>query len=412
MNKHRGKFIAGFIALLLLSAVAWRAMSKKEALAQAETKLPDVKIEPISIQTAMAQKKLLIRAVSATGVAEAFRRVQISARLSAEILALNAIEGKFFRKGETLIRFNETEYQIAFQEAQDEQLKAQSEYATQRGDFQKLEGASQPNLEKHRLAKAALEEAKIAFKEKRITEAQLRTAKENCDFAEILSGQKLDAILRTRSGLARSQTALDRAELNLQNTAILAPFDGFASGIKVSQGQVVSSGQACLEFVDISRVKLEVGVLEKETPFIQVGNRCKVRFNAFPSDHFEGRVTAMSPVISTETKTAKAVIDLPNQSGKIKPGMYASADIEAEFMKDRLVVPKSAVVERDGRKVVFVREKMTHGGNDLAKWHYVQIGAENGIEVEILDGIKTGDEVVIDNNFTLSHDMPIVVKAK
>jgi len=69
-------------------------------------------------------------------------------------------------------------------------------------------------------------------------------------------------------------------------------------------------------------------------------------------------------------------------------------------------VPKQAIVERDGRKIVFVAQKEPDG-KELAKWHYVQTGEENDKEVEIVEGLEEGQEVIIENNFTLSHDMPI-----
>lgn len=394
------------VVLLLVAGVAYKIVSKKdEALAKEERNLPEIRIEPIRVQTATVRRKTLIQSVSATGLAEAARRVQISSRAPAELMRLNAKEGGFYRRGDTLMTFNDKEFRIAFQEAKEEYLKSQSDYATQRSDYAKLAPSEQmkTTLENR---KRELKEAEQAFRQGKIPEIEFERIKEEVEFAEILSGEKLDEVLRTRSGFSRAKTQLLRAELNLQNTVALAPFDGFVSGIKVSQGQFVATGQLCMEFVDLSRILVEVGILEKETPYIKVGNRAKVKLSAFPKDTLYGDVTAISPTISTETKTAKAIIDLPNPQYKVKPGMYASVGIDAAQFPNRLLAPKKAIVERDGRKIVFVAQKEP-SGKELAKWHYVQTGEENEMEVEVLEGLEEGDEAIIENNFTLSHDMPI-----
>lgn len=394
------------IGVLLVLGIAYKIVSKKdEAIAKEERNLPEIRIEPIRVQTATVQRKTLIQTVSATGIAEAARRVQISSRVSAELVRLNVKEGGFYRRGDTLMMFNDKEFRIALQEAKEEYLKTQSDYATQRSDYAKLAPSEQMKtaLENR---KRELKEAEQAFRQGKISEIEFERIKEEVEFAEILSGEKLDDVLRTRSGFSRAKTQLMRAELNLQNTVVLAPFDGFVSGIKVSQGQFVATGQLCMEFVDLSRILVEVGILEKETPYIKVGTRARVKFSAFAKDTLYGNVTAISPTISTETKTAKAIIELPNPQYKIKPGMYASVWIEGAQFSNRLIVLKKAIVERDGRKIVFVAQKEP-SGRELAKWHYVQTGEENEIEVEILEGLEEGDEAIIENNFTLSHDMPI-----
>ncbi|MDW8466081.1 MAG: efflux RND transporter periplasmic adaptor subunit [Chloroherpetonaceae bacterium] len=401
------RFSVAAAILFLISLVVFRATSKTNLPEQSsEQNLPEVRVEPIRVKTIVAKRKTLVQSISTTGIAEANRRVQISARISAELVRLSAKEGEFCRAGETLLQFNDKEFRIALQEAKEEYLKTQSEYVTQRLDYAKLSPSAQ-NIERLQRLRKELEEAERALKAGKGDAKEVERLKEEVEFAEILAGEKLDEVLRTRTGFAHAKNQLQRAELNLQNTIIRAPFDGFVSGIKVAEGQFVTAGQVCMEFVNLSRIRVEVGILEKEVPLIKVQNRARVVFNAFPKDTLIGRVTAVSPVVSTETKTAKAMIELPNPRYRIKPGMYTTVWIEVAFFQNCLVVPKRAIVERDGRKVVFVAQKEPDG-RELAKWHYVETGAENENEVEILEGLEEGDEIIVENNFTLSHDMPIV----
>ncbi len=394
------------VVLALLAFIAFRAASKHNASAQAaEQKLPDVRIDPIAVQTVVAQPKQLVQTVSSTGIAEAVRRVQISARISAELLELRAQEGKFFQKGELLFRLNEREYAIALREAKDELIKAQSEYALLKSEYNAVAARVENKDAAKQLldAKARYESATARYANKEISADDLKAAKEAFELALVFSGNQQDAILRNRTGLTKAENMLERAQLNLEHTRLTAPFAGYAANIKVSEGQVLSVGQPCMEFVDISRIRVETGILEKELPLIRVGNRARLSFNAFPNERIVGEVVSLSPVISTETKTAKAIIEVANPTGKLKPGMYATVETDAQVYQNRLTVPRSAVLERDRRKVVFVKE-----GN-LAKWHYVQTGIENQNEIEITDGINAGDEVIIENNFSLSHDMPVTV---
>jgi membrane fusion protein, multidrug efflux system len=411
MKQHRGKLAFGAGVLILLAVIWLRAVTGTDKSAETKTEqpMPDIKVQPVSVSTVRAVKKTLVKTITATGVAEAIRRVQISARLTAEILDVPAREGAYFRQGQTLLRFNAREYKIALKEAQDDFLKAQSEYAIMKSDYRVATGDfKNENTPTDKLTKLAEEfrRAEERYAKKEIPEKEYLTAKENLEFAELLAGGKQQDILRNRSGLTRAEAALERAKMNVENSVIGAPFNGYPAMIKVSQGQVAVSGQNCMEFVDISRVKIEVGVLERELPRLAVGNACTVTLNAFAGEVFNGKIVTLSPVIALDTKTAKVIIELSNPNGKIKPGMFATVDMDAMFFKDRLVVPRRSVVERDGRSVVFVRE-----GN-LAKWNYVKLGESNMTEVEILDGIQPGNEVIVENNFTLSHDMPVSVTNK
>ncbi len=251
MKQNWLKIALSSIGVLLVLGIAYKIVSKSdEATAKEERNLPEIRIEPIRVQTATVRRKTLIQSVSATGVAEAVRRVQISARVSAELVRVNCAEGRFYRRGDTLMTFSDKEFRIALQEAKEDYLKTQSDYATQRSDYAKLAPSEQMKtmLESRR---RELKEAEQAFRQGKLSEIEFERIKEEVEFAEILSGEKLDDVLRARSGFSRAKTQLMRAELNLQNTVVLAPFDGFVSGIKVSQGQFVTTGQLCMEFVDL-----------------------------------------------------------------------------------------------------------------------------------------------------------------
>jgi RND family efflux transporter MFP subunit len=143
--------------------------------------------------------------------------------------------------------------------------------------------------------------------------------------------------------------------------------------------------------------------LESEIGRIKAGREADLRFAAYPGRVFRGKVRAVSPVVDPETKTCGAHIVLDNPSGEIKPGMHAEIEIAAEVFRDRLLVPQEAVLVRGGRKLVFVV------GDSLAKWRYIEPGLENERFVEVLEGVKEGDEIITDGHLTLAHDAEVKI---
>jgi multidrug efflux pump subunit AcrA (membrane-fusion protein) len=112
--------------------------------------------------------------------------------------------------------------------------------------------------------------------------------------------------------------------------------------------------------------------------------------------------------VETSTRTARVLVTIPNTRGRILPGMYARVSLDARRFPDRVVVPRSAILERDRRTMLFVYEGDDRGGQ--AKWRYVTTGLMNDSLVEILPDpnpdrtVKPGEIVLTDGHSTLIHD--------
>ena len=123
-------------------------------------------------------------------------------------------------------------------------------------------------------------------------------------------------------------------------------------------------------------------------------------------------VETINPVVEQGTRTARVTVRVPNPNGRILPGMYARVSIEAREFPDRLMVPRSAILERDRRNMLFVFE--ANGQNGLAKWRYVTTGLMNDSLVEIVDNPETdtvqpGEIVLTDGHYTLIHDAVVTL---
>lgn len=194
--------------------------------------------------------------------------------------------------------------------------------------------------------------------------------------------------------LARAQNTqsvarLDELKINLANTVVVSPVNGFVARRAVDPGAFVGQNAAIVDVVDISRVRLVANIVEKDLKQIQAGDMTRVEVDAFPGEMFSGRIARLAPVLDPATRTAPIEVEIANPGYKLKPGMYARVTVTTDERKDALVVPTNAVVDYTGRRGVFVAS-----GDSTVSFRPVRIGIEESEQIEILDGVADGDRVV------------------
>ena len=216
-------------------------------------------------------------------------------------------------------------------------------------------------------------------------------------------------IALTRSGLQSARVRLERAKLDRERASVNAPFDGMVDRVDIATGERVAAGESITRVVNLSELRIEASVLEHDLPLIKEGGQAIVTSAATPDRHVIGRVTAVLPVIDTITRSGRAYVRVPG-GGILRPGMYADVRVEAQRLTHRRLVPSRAIIERDGRPLVFVVK------DGRAKWVYVAPGRSNGVETEILPDsttgvipVQAGDQVIVEGHLTLTHDAPVKV---
>ena len=222
-----------------------------------------------------------------------------------------------------------------------------------------------------------------------------------------------------RAGMPAAKARLDKAKLDRQRADITAPFDGTIDQVKVSAGERVTANQEVAVVVDMTNLRIEAAVLEHDLPFIRVNGEATVTTAAAPGTPLRGRVNTILPLVDSTTRAGRALISVRNTVSPggggplLRPGMYADVRLEATRLSNRTVVPSRAVIQRDGRDLVFVVR------NDRAQWTYIQAGRSNGLETEVLPDsvsgiipIAKGDIVLIDGHVTLTHDAPVRLIAR
>jgi RND family efflux transporter MFP subunit len=221
-----------------------------------------------------------------------------------------------------------------------------------------------------------------------------------------VSGERLRNA-EIRSGVESARVRLEKARLDQERSVIAAPFDGVLDDLRVAPGERLTAGQEIAKVVDLENLRIDAAVLEHDLPLLRVGGEALVTTAASPGRPVTGRIAAILPLVDTITRAAVVLIRVRG-NGVLRPGMYADVRLEATRLTGRIVVPASAVIERDGRPLVFVVR------DGRAQWVYVTPGRGNGRETEVVADsstgeipVKPGDMVLVEGHLTLTHDAPV-----
>lgn len=312
----------------------------------------------IAVEGAEAVREDLVLSVTASGQAEAWRRTRLTAEVAGRVAAVPVRESDRVGAGAVVVALDPVDYELALQEAEARKARVEADYRE-----------------------------RILFDESLAPD--VRTER--------------DRAARIRSGLDEAELALRKARLDLERTRVRTPFAGRVASLSVVEGQLVRQGEELMTLVDVDPVRVQVQVLEGELAHLSPGARARVRFSAFSDREFTGTVETINPLVDDQTRTARVTILVPNPDGRVLPGMYARVEVEAQRVPDRILVPRSAILERDRRTMLFVHE------DGRAKWRYVTTGLENEHFVEIrehpdTDMVQPGEVVLTAGHFTLTHD--------
>lgn len=321
---------------------------------------------PVPVTGAAAVRDTLRISVTAKGRAEAIRLADLKARKSGIVSRVTVRENQSVRAGELLVQIDTTEYALALAAQAAALRRAQAEYQVR------------------------------VLGDEEIADARVRAAR--------------DSLARAFTGLDQAEVDYRRAVRDLAETAVRAPFAGRIADVKLVAGQYAGEGEEAVTVIDMNPMKVSVQVLGTEVVYLDEGHAARVEFTAFPGRPFTGKIETINPIVDPETNTSRVTVHVSNADGRIFPGMYAEAALEAQKFPDRLLVPRTAILEAtDGRPYLFVVDE------GRASWHYVHPGMENDRQVELLgigpstDWVRPGETVLVDGHHYLTHDAAVRV---
>jgi cobalt-zinc-cadmium efflux system membrane fusion protein len=255
-------------------------------------------------------------------------------------------------------------------------------------------------------SKSRLEVCQAHFeRETRLWEKKVTSEKEMLDVrATYLQAQtEFEAAEGKLHLLGLSDEDIEKLKPQTHATAtfpILSPFNGTVVEKHIALGEMTEPATRLFTIADLTVLWIILDIYEKDLPKIQLGQPVGVAVRAYPKEQFRGKITYISDVVDERTRTLKVRVDVDNAEKKLKPGMFATAEISTQEAKERLVVPHSAIESHEGKQLVFVAL-----GDYAFKMKEIKVGGQFDDYVEVLEGLKEGEGVVSKGAFYLKSEL-------
>lgn len=356
-KKYRGD-LRVFLSVFSICLVFVACTPNEEERSKPDTS--NIEIRP-DVIFATSDDQPLFRYLESQGSVEPARDLTIQPRISGFIQSHRILEGRRVSKGDTLLTFTSDEWRLRLVEAQNTFEETQ----------QKV------NIER-----------------------QLRSR----DARGGVLSESEERNLEQQFGFQQAKLAVERAELEYSYTSVIAPFSGeLHTKLNLSTGAYINAGTQLGQLLDHSMVRVRLDVLESELNGLQAGMDVEV---STPTGYITtGKVSTISPLIDRDRKTGQIIVEVNNNDRMLKTGMTVNGRILIESHQGKLRAPRSVLLERDGRQLVF---KLN---GEMVEWVYVEpqiITPEYVILNE--ESLEPGDLLAVDRHFALSHQQKVTVR--
>jgi membrane fusion protein (multidrug efflux system) len=355
LKLNRTRVAAGLaVGAVLIGLVAWRHMGREDEGAP----------PPSAVETTTAAEREVQVKVSALGSLDADQSIVVSPEIDGIVTSIDFTDGQRLNKGDTIISIDSGSLKARL-------MQTQARVKLTRANFDRAERLRKQGSGTER----ALDEA-------------------------------LNDMRSAEADLAAAQADLDKANIR-------APFTGIVGLRKVSLGQYLKAGDPIATLADVDHLRIDFRVSEVFLTQIGKDQEVSVELDALPGETFKGVVTAIDPVIDVAGRAISVRAVLPNESGKLRPGLFGRVNI-VTLVRKSVVLPESTLVpQQAGGKAVFVvlgdGEKERH-----VELRPVEIGERLKGEVEILSGVRAGETVVTAGQLKIRHGdavAPVVASA-
>lgn len=310
---------------------------------------------PVAVAVAPVERGDIARSVSVSGVVEPLRTISVSSQISGTLMEVTVEAGDRVREGQLLARIDAREVQA--------QLRA---------------------------AEASLELARTAAdRARRLRERQVITQAE------------LDAEV---AALAAAEAQVDQLSTRVSYATIRSPIRGTITDRTVETGDVVGTQAPLFTLADLSVMVVRVGVSELDVVNIDPGESIQLSLDAFPGQTFSARVRRIFPSADPETRLVPVEVALDTDALQLaRPGFLARATFAVGSLEDQLLIPAAALTSSVGNPSVFVVE------NGEARRRSIRTGLTSNGMIQVLEGLETGESVVIRGVTNLREGSPVRV---
>ena len=330
--------------------------AKDDAASPIQVNISSQKIQQLGVRTESAQFRNMDKVIRAAGRIEPDERriAMISPKFEGYVERLHVSTlGQLVVKGQAL-----------FEMYSPELVSAQREYAIAVQGAESLKGADSPaQLGMGRLVESSLQRLK------------------NWDISE----EQIKALIA--SGETR------------RTMTFRSPVTGVVTEKKAVQGMRFMPGEALYQVSDLSSIWVVADVFEQDLGLVKIGAKARIKINAYPDKSFSGTVTYVYPTLKAETRTVPVRVELANPGGLLKPGMFAEMELQASARGQVLTMPASAIIDSGTRQMALIALK-----EGRFEPREVKVGTRSDNYIEVLEGVKEGEQVVVAANFLIDAE--------
>jgi membrane fusion protein (multidrug efflux system) len=404
--------VARTVALLVLVGGLVSACGTAKGESAAKTAAPAA----TSVSVAAATEQSITRFLKVTGTLAAEEEAEVAAEIQGRVIATPVERGTRVTEGADLIRISPAEAQAQATEAEANAAQLERRLGLSGGESRS--GVSGENAEfeidrvpevanaraQFTLATGDFDRAKMLFDKQLLSRAdfdqksaQAEVAQRQFDIARNGAMQQYQALLAARARVVLAKKAL-------ADTVVKSPFTGVVGQRLVSVGDYVQRGTKIASVLRTNPLRVQLTVPEQYSTEVAVGRSVSFEVDASPGQKFTGQVRYVSPALEANSRTLIVEAVVPNDSGALKPGSFATALIEQANRSPGILAPAVAVRTVAGTSRVFV----VSGGK--AEERIVTIGQPVGDLVEITSGLKAGEKVATSNVTQLADGVPVAAK--
>lgn len=367
---------------------------------------------PLSVSVVAVIRGIAVDAVYATGTVEAEDRVDVKAKTSGSIAELLVREGNQVKKGDLLARIDNPVVSFELKRGEIEAKAASAQAGSKGPQLQMLQAQANAVQVELAIARKDLERLDELVKRGAVAEAEVDRARSRVQQLEANLAAN-DAQQRAQridlgANAARMAASLQSLASRVNDTEVRAPMDGVVLIRRVEPGEVVAVNQPLFRVGDTRRLILEVAVDEADVSRIHDGrdgsppSAAAVSLLAFGATIFRGKVFEILPDANRERKAFLAKVRLDAPPAGLRSGMTAEVNVIAQEKPGVLLVPTDALQED---KVWVVQgEKLEH--------REVKVGLRDLLKVEVVDGLKEGERVVLTRSEKLAEGKRVLATEK
>jgi len=216
-----------------------------------------------------------------------------------------------------------------------------------------------------------------------------------------------------RAALSSAEARVAAIKATIEKKTLRAPFAGRLGIREVNFGQFLRGGQPVVPLFSFDPIYVDFSLPQQHLTAITVGQVVKITVDAFEGESFEGRLTAINPQVDTATRNVHIQATLANADGRLRPGMFAKAQVVSPEVRRYVSVPATAISFSPYGDAVFIIEARGDGVDEAGglgvRQQFVKTGPRRGSQVAILSGLESGQQVAVGGLTKLQNGAPVVI---